>query len=200
MIYIEAIITLFAIVDPIGNMPLFLEATEHVHRNERQKAFKIAVLVSGAILLIFSIAGNFILNTIFHIEMADVRIAGGILLLIIAINDLIFSSHHRPSAIHGRKSAIDIGCVPLACPLLAGPGAMVTTLATWKNPDSGPLAALLAIGVVLGTVWLITRYIEVLSKFLGKLIITAVSKVMLVFLAAIGVHMIVLGLKTLFNL
>lgn len=200
MFYIEAIITLFAIVDPIGNMPLFLEATEHVHPNERQKAFRIAVFVSGTILLIFSIAGNFILNTIFRIEMADVRIAGGILLLIIAIKDLVFSSHHQPSDIQGRKSAMDIGCVPLACPLLAGPGAMVTTLATWKNPDSGPLAALLAIGVVLGTVWLITRYIEVLSKVLGKLIITAVSKVMLVFLAAIGVHMIVLGLKTLFNL
>ena len=72
---------------------------------------------------------------------------------------------------------------------------MVTSLTTWQNPEAGPAAALLAIAVVLGAFWLIMRFIEPVHKILGTLITTVVSKVMLLFIAAIGVHMIILGLQ-----
>ena len=195
MHYLEAMIALFAVVDPIGNIPSFLQATENVPNPQRRKAFNIAVLVAVLILLIFACAGNAILNYVFHIEIADLQIAGGIILLLIAANSLVFESHRSLSAMRRSKSAVEIGCVPLACPLLAGPGSMVTSLTTWQNPDTGPVAALVAIAVVLGSFWVMMRFIEPVSKVLGTLITTVVSKVMLLFIAAIGVHMIILGVQ-----
>lgn len=192
MSYIEAILALFAIVDPIGNIPIFLGVTEHIGESESQKAFNTAVGVSVIILLIFSFAGNVILNRVFHIELADLQLAGGVLLLIIAIDHLIFGSLRRSIAVQGTLSPYEIGCVPLACPLLAGPGAMVTSLTTLES--SGPAKAVVAIAAVFGVLWLILRFIEPIHRLLGKLVCTVFSKVMCLFIAAIGVHMIMSGL------
>ena len=193
MSYTEAILALFAIVDPIGNIPIFLGVSEHIGNGKSQKAFNTAVGVSVIILLIFAFAGNAILNHVFHIELADLQLAGGVLLLIIAIDHLIFGSLRRSIAVQGTFSPYEIGCVPLACPLLAGPGAMVTSLTTLES--AGPAKAIIAIVAVFGTLWLIMRFIEPIHRLLGKLVCTVFSKVMCLFIAAIGVHMIMSALQ-----
>jgi multiple antibiotic resistance protein len=193
MSYVEAILALFAIVDPIGNIPIFLDVAEHIPNGQSQKAFNTAVTVGVIILLLFSFAGNAILNNIFHIELADLQLAGGILLLIIAIDHLIFGSLRRSVAVNGVFTPHEVGCVPLACPLLAGPGAMVTSLTTLES--SGPAKAIVAIGVVFGILWLIMRFIQPIHRFLGRLVCTVFSKVMCLFIASIGVHMIMSGLQ-----
>jgi multiple antibiotic resistance protein len=193
MSYIEAILALFAIVDPIGNIPILLHVAEHTGNGQSQKAFNTAVTVGVLILLGFSFAGRAVLNYVFHIQLADLQLAGGILLLIIAIDHLIFGSLRRSVMVTGTFSPYEIGCVPLACPLLAGPGAMVTSLTTLER--SGPLKAVAAIAVVFGILWLIMRFIEPIHKFLGKMVCTVFSKVMCLFIASIGVHMIMSGLQ-----
>jgi len=193
MSYAEAILALFAIVDPIGNIPILLHIAEHTTKGQSQKAFNTAVAVGVIILLVFSFAGNAILNRIFHIQLADLQLAGGILLLIIAVDHLIFGSLRRSVMVEGTFSPYEIGCVPLACPLLAGPGAMVTSLTTLEK--SGPAKAIVAIAVVFGALWLIMRFIEPIHEFLGKMVCTVFSKVMCLFIAAIGVHMIMSGLQ-----
>ncbi len=197
MSYIEAILALFAIVDPIGNIPIFLDVAEHIPNGQSQKAFNTAVAVGVIILLVFSFAGNVILDRIFHIQLADLQLAGGILLLIIAIDHLIFGSLRRSIAVKGTFSPYEIGCVPLACPLLAGPGAMVTSLTTLES--SGPAKALIAIAVVFGILWLIMRFIQPIHRVLGKMVCMVFSKVMCLFIAAIGVHMIMSGLQYYFS-
>jgi multiple antibiotic resistance protein len=197
MSYIEAILALFAIVDPIGNIPIFLSVAEHVGDGQSRKAFNTAVGVGVVILLAFSFAGNVVLNRIFHISLADLQIAGGILLLIIAIDHLIFGSLRRSVAVQGTFGPYEIGCVPLACPLLAGPGAMVTSLTTLES--SGPLKAVVAIAVVFGLLWLIMHFVEPIHRFLGRLVCTVFSKVMCLFIASIGVHMIMTGLQHYFT-
>lgn len=191
--YIESILALFAIVDPIGNIPIFLDVAEHVPGGQSRKAFNTAVVVGVLILLVFSFAGRQILGGIFHIQIHDLKIAGGILLLIIAVDHLIFGTLRRSVAVKGILGAYEVGCVPLACPLLAGPGAMVTSLNTLEA--KGPLAALLAIGAVFSILWLIMYFIEPLHKFLGKLFCLVFSKVMCLFIASIGVHMIMSALQ-----
>jgi len=193
MSYLEAILALFAIVDPIGNIPIFLSVAEHIPNHQSQRAFNTAVIVGVLILLAFSFAGNWILTNIFHIQLADLQLAGGILLLIIAIDHLIFGSLRRSVEVKGTLSPYEIGCVPLACPLLAGPGAMVTSLTTLES--SGPAHAVVAIAVVFGLLWLIMHFIEPIHRFLGKLVCTVFSKVMCLFFAAIGVHLIMTGLQ-----
>ncbi len=192
MVYVEAILALFAIVDPIGNIPIFIDVAEHIPNGQSQKAFNTAVTVGVIILLVFSFAGNVILNYIFHIQLADLQLAGGILLLIIAIDHLIFGSLRQSVAVQGSFGPYEIGCVPLACPLLAGPGAMVTSLTTLER--SGPAAAIIAIAVVFGILWLIMRFVQPIHKILGRLVCMVFSKVMCLFIAAIGVHMIMSGL------
>ena len=193
MSYIEPILALFAIVDPIGNIPILLNVVEHVPQGQSRKAFNTAVIVSVCILVIFSFAGNQILSKVFHIQIYDLKIAGGILLLIIAIDHLIFGRLRRSIAVSGTVSPYEIGCVPLACPLLAGPGAMVTSLNTLET--NGPIAAVVAIAVVFLILWLIMRFIEPIDKLLGKLFCLVFSKVMCMFIAAIGVHMIMSALQ-----
>jgi multiple antibiotic resistance protein len=199
MAYIEAILALFAIVDPVGNIPVFLQITEHIPKDQRQRAFNISVMAAGSILLVFAFGGDVILNYVFHIKMADLQIAGGILLLVIAIEDLVFGSRRRPAALRGMVSAMDVACVPLACPLLAGPGAMVTSLAAWQRSEAGPAAAVVAIIVVLGAFWVMMRFIQPIQKIIGTLVSTVISKVMLVFIAAIGANMLFTGLSYYFN-
>ena len=193
MPYVEAILALFAIVDPIGNIPILIDVAEHTPKGQSQKAFNTAVTVGVIILLVFSFAGNWVLNRIFHIQLADLQLAGGVLLLIIAVDHLIFGSLRRSVAVKGTLGPYEIGCVPLACPLLAGPGAMVTSLTTLER--SGPAQAVIAIAVVFGVLWLIMRFIRTVHKVLGKMVCTVFSKVMCLFIAAIGVHMIMSGLQ-----
>jgi multiple antibiotic resistance protein len=193
MSYIEAILALFAIVDPIGNIPIFLAVAEHTPEGQSQKAFNTAVAVGVIILLGFSFGGNAVLARIFHIQLADLQLAGGILLLIIAVDHLIFGSLRRSVAVNGTLSAYEIGCVPLACPMLAGPGAMVTSLTTLEK--AGPGKAVTAIAVVFGILWLIMHFVQPIHRFLGKMACTVFSKVMCLFIAAIGVHMIMSGLQ-----
>jgi len=197
MSYIEAILALFAIVDPIGNIPILLHVSEHAPQGQGQKAFNTAVVVGVIILLGFSFAGNWILGNVFHIQLADLQLAGGILLLIIAIDHLVFGTLRRSVMVEGTLSPYEIGCVPLACPLLAGPGAMVTSLTTLES--SGAARAVVAIFAVFGVLWLIMRFIRPIHKFLGKMVSTVISKVMCLFIAAIGVHMIISGLQYYFG-
>lgn len=192
MSYLEAILALFAIVDPIGNIPMFLGVAEHVPDGQSQKAFNTAVFVGMIILLAFSFAGRAVLEHVFHITLADLQLAGGILLLIIAIDHLIFGSLKRSVAVSGTMTPHEIGCVPLACPLLAGPGAMVTSLTTLER--SGPAQAVMAILVIFGLLWLIMRFVQPIHRFLGKLVCMVFAKVMCLFIAAIGVHMIMAGI------
>ncbi|NLK41375.1 MAG: MarC family protein [Planctomycetes bacterium] len=195
---LKAIITLLVVVDPIGNIPAFLAATDRFTPAQRHRAYTLSVVVSFAILLIFACLGQFILDYVFQIKIADIRIAGGILLLIITIRGL-FNEDQTSQTTHGTASVEQIACVPLACPLLAGPGAMVTSLTVWQNPHAGPLAAIIAIGVVLAVFWGMMHYIDAISRVLGNLVITAASKVMLVFVGAIGVNMALQGILFYFS-
>ncbi len=192
MSYLEAILALFAIVDPIGNIPIFIEVADRIPEGRSQKAFNTAVIVGAIILLTFSFAGNAILDHIFGIKLADLQLAGGILLLIIAIDHLVFGTLRRSVAVNGDSGPYEVGCVPLACPLLAGPGAMVTSLTTLER--SGPVEAVLAIAVVFGLLWIIMRFVQPIHRFLGKIVCMVFSKVMCLFIASIGIHMIMSGL------
>lgn len=195
LVYLKAVIALFVVVDPIGNIPLFVSVTDALDSVQRRRAFSISVIVAFIILLFFTVLGQFILEFVFQIRIADIRIAGGVLLFAMAIQNLMFSSETPSQPTPPRISAAQLGCVPLACPLLAGPGAMVTSLTIWQNPKAGPAAALLAIVLVLGFFWILMHFVESTSKIIGPLVFTAVTKVMMVFLAAIGVNMTITGIR-----
>lgn len=195
LVYFKAFVSLFIIMDPIGNIPVFLSVAEPLEPAQRQKAYSLSVLIAFAILLIFSLIGEFVLSQLFHVEMAAIQIAGGILLFIIAIQSLLVPSSKSASDGSPKVQPEEIACVPLACPLIAGPGAMVTSLAIWHSPEAGPLAALVGIVLVLALFWMMMKMVHKISTAVAKLVITAVSKVMLVLVAALGVEMTIRGIQ-----
>ena len=126
----KATISLFIIVDPFGNIPIFVGLTENDKRHQK-KVYNTAVLVGLVLLLVFAFTGTEILS-IFGISMESFEIAGGILLLIISIKILISGTREQV------ESPESIGAVPIAMPLLVGPGAITTTIfniQTYQIPD-----------------------------------------------------------------
>jgi len=118
----RAVIALFIIVDPFGNIPIFVGLTENIPDAQKKKVYNTAVLVGMALLLIFAFTGQEIFS-LFGLSIYSFEVAGGILLLIISIRILITGSMHE-----NVESPESLGAVPIAIPLLVGPGAVTTTI------------------------------------------------------------------------
>lgn len=182
---VKAAIALFIIVDPFGNIPIFIGLTEKMAETQKRKVFNTACLVGFVLLLVFSFTGLEIFN-IFGVSIYSFEIAGGILLLIIAIRILISGSMQQ-----NVESPESIGAVPIAIPLLVGPGAITTTIFNLQAYDV--FVAALAVMVVMGITWGILRYLNSIYKFLGKTGSIVIARVMSLLIAAIAVQYILAG-------
>jgi multiple antibiotic resistance protein len=181
----RAIIALFIIVDPLGNIPIFIGLTEKIEPSQRKKVFNIATLVGFILLLVFALLGQEILN-IFGLSIFAFEIAGGILLLIIAIRILISGSTQA-----GTEPPESLGAVPIAMPLLVGPGAITTTI--FNLQAYGIAIAVIAVVVVLAITWVTLRFINGIYKFLGKTGSLVIARVMALLIAAIAIQYMLTG-------
>jgi multiple antibiotic resistance protein len=183
---IKATIALFIIVDPLGNIPIFVGLTENMAIDQRKKVFNVATLVAFVLLLVFAFTGNEIL-TIFGISIESFEVAGGILLLIIAIRILISGSMHEHA-----ETPESVGAVPIAIPLLVGPGAITTTIFNLQVYNTAVTIA--AVVIVLSITWVILRFIGRIYRFLGKTGSVVIARVMALMIAAIAVQYILTGI------
>ncbi len=191
---VKAVIALFIIVDPFGNIPIFVGLTEKVPEAKLRKVYNTAVIVGAVLLLLFAFAGNLIL-TIFGLSLSSFEIAGGILLLIISIRILIVGPRENV------ESPETLGAVPIAIPLLVGPGAITTTIFTLQsNEVSGTatavLIAVLAVAIVMSLTWVILRYINGIYKILGKTGSLVIARVMALIIAGIAIQYILNGIAS----
>ncbi|MFH1594512.1 MAG: MarC family protein [Candidatus Omnitrophota bacterium] len=189
---LQSTLILFAIVNPIGSIPIFLQLTGRMSKETRRRTFQTVIFTSFAILFLFILAGRWILNSLFQIQLHDLMAAGGLLLLIIAIDHLIFGALARSVLNSDKQDTHHIGAVPMACPILAGPGAMMTVLVTLSR--HGILVAAGSIIVVLGVTWALLYFINALYRFLGEITCLVLSKILSLFLAAIGIRLLMQGL------
>jgi multiple antibiotic resistance protein len=181
----KAAIALFIIVDPFGNIPIFVGLTDKMTDVPRRKVYNTATLVGFVLLLVFAFTGQEILN-IFGLSIYSFEVAGGLLLLIIAIRILISGSMHE-----NIDSPESIGAVPIAMPLLVGPGAITTTI--FNLQAYGTVTAILAVVIVLSLTWVILRFINRIYGFLGKTGSLVIARVMALFIAAIAIQYILTG-------
>lgn len=182
----KATVALLIIMDPLGNLPIFMGLTEGLGPGGRHRAFRTAALVSLVLLLAFAFGGSAVLS-LFGITLHDFEIAGGLLLLAIALKILVVG--HKREAAEGEE----VGAVPLACPLLVGPGAMTTVIVITKS--YGHAVALGAVLISFAVVAAILTFAEQLHKLLGKTGALVLSKVMAVLIAGIGVMFVREGLQ-----
>lgn len=185
---LKAVIALFIIVDPIGNVPIFISLTENLSKDERKSAFYTATWVALALLLAFALAGQQVLN-VFGISLHSFMIAGGLLLLVLAINILLFGGWKEKEKVVSPKS---VGAVPIACPLLVGPGAITTTILILQT--SGIVVTLIAVVIIFALIWVILRLIEPIYKVLGETGAAVIARIMAIFIAAIAVGFVINGI------
>lgn len=187
---VKSIIALFVVIDPLGNVPVFIALTQKLEKKDRKAISTSAILTASILLIIFGIAGTQILD-LFGITIYSFMIAGGALLFIIAIELLTYGEWR----FNKTSSTSDSGVVPIAFPLLAGPGAITTVIITYQT--SGLAITIVSIIVVLLITYIILRLIHPIHRLLGNRGATVISRVFAIIIAAIAVQYIVEGFKNL---
>ncbi len=182
---VKAVIALFIIVDPFGNIPIFVGLTDTMEDNQRKRIFNVATVVALVLLLVFSFAGQEILN-IFGLSIYSFEVAGGILLLIISIRILLSNGSHEHV-----ESPESMGAVPIAMPLLVGPGAITTTI--FNIQTYGIYIAVISVVAVLAITWVVLRFMNSIYRVLGKTGSLVIARVMALLIAAIAIQYILTG-------
>jgi multiple antibiotic resistance protein len=199
--FLVAFVTLFATVGVADIAFIFAALTKDNTPAQRRIFATRGVLVALGILLFFAVLGNVILD-IFGITIPALRTAGGILLLLIAI-DMVFARHSGGTGttdeeeIEARQSH-DISVFPLAMPLMAGPGAIsaVILLTTGARSDLEFWLVLAAIVVILALCWLTLLIAIPIQRLLGLTGLSVVSRIVGILLAALAVQFVFDGIKS----
>lgn len=195
--FITSFVTLFVIIDPIGLTPLFVALTQGMSVKQRRAIAIRATLVSAGILALFALFGEALLGFI-GISMAAFKIAGGILLLLTAL-DMLFQrrTKRREDTAEEDDDLDDPSVFPLAIPLIAGPGSIATViLLAGAHPGFSGLGLSLAVMVlVLLVTFIFFEAATPLERLLGKTGINVVSRLLGMLLAALAVQFMLNGLQ-----
>ncbi len=204
--YIQVIIGIMAIFSPFAAIPIFISLTsEHSHaeKMETAKTAAFAAFIAG---LVSIWIGQYILG-FFGISISSFKIAGGILLLLMAINMLNAkmpkAKNTKSELKEAKKKSVnikEIAVVPLAIPLIAGPGA-ISTIIIYSQKNDGIFHLLMMSLIILGValyIWFALRMATAISKKLGLTGINIISRVMGLILASISIEFIISGLLTVF--
>ncbi|WP_119067174.1 MarC family protein [Rubrobacter indicoceani] len=196
----NAFITLLVVVDPPGLAPVFAALTRGYGPKRRREAAVKGTLIGAGILLIFALVGDALLGAL-GISLDAFRIAGGVLLFILAL-DMVFAS---PRGLHARsvqqqeedEYATDITVFPLSIPLIAGPGAIATVLLF--TGGAAPARTALFIGVlaaVLALTLVSLLLAPLITRLLGETGANVLSRVLGVVVAALAVQFILDGIRS----
>ncbi|HEX9941995.1 MAG TPA: MarC family protein [Thermoanaerobaculia bacterium] len=195
--YIESFLPLFVAINPVGIIPIYLSVTENLTAAERRRltlqamatAIGLSVLILFAGQLIFSLLG---------ITVNDLRVGGGLILLVLSISNLIFGDYRRrdPTA-GGEEDLASVGIVPIGIPLIIGPAAITSILVSREAYGYIPTLVSLIINMVL--VFLTLAAGPYVGRFTGSAGSRAIAKVASLFLAAISVAMIRAGILGMIN-
>lgn len=190
VLFFEAFVLLFAVVDAVGTVPIFIGLTEGFS-GDRRRIVRDAVVISSAILVLFALFGWLIFD-IFGITINDFRVAGGIILFIVAVDHLRGEGDRSK----GLEPS-DVAAFPLATPLLAGPGAISTVIIISASPYS-PLLALVVILCNAVLSYFVLSSSEWVRKALGANGTVALSGITALLIAALAVSFIAEGITGLF--
>ncbi|WP_281982856.1 MarC family protein [Thalassorhabdomicrobium marinisediminis] len=196
---ITAFVALFVVIDPIGLAPLYVALTAGMSPAKRRAIGIRACAVSIAILFVFSLAGNDILEFA-GISMPAFRIAGGILLFLTAL-DMLFERRQKRREDRAEEDDLDEddpSVFPLAIPLIAGPGSITTIILLVGQTDNtvgyaAVMGVLLGIMAMVFVMFLASTRIE---RMLGKTGITIITRLLGMLLAALSVQFVLDGLSS----
>jgi multiple antibiotic resistance protein len=186
----SAVVTLFLIMDPLGNVPVFLSVLKEVAPERRRVILVREVLIAYAVLLVFLFLGNHVLRVL-NLDRETISIAGGIVLFLIALR-MIFPERSA----FAEAPAGEPFVVPLAIPLIAGPSTLAALLLLQRTEPGATWGLWAAVTIA----WVLTAIILLAAPFLYRVLhergLIALERLMGMVLVMISVQMLLNGLST----
>lgn len=192
--YIESFLPLFVAINAPGIIPVYLAVTETMTSGQRRRLTFLAVVTASLIAVLILFAGQLIFSLL-GITVNDLRVGGGIILLVLSVSNLIFGDFRRrdPRESDGDgEDAASVGVVPIGIPLIMGPAAITSVLVS--REAFGYLPTLTSLAVNMALVFLTLVFAPYIGRFMGTAASRAVAKVASLFLAAISVALIRAGI------
>lgn len=182
-----AFIPLFVAIDVLGIVPLFVSLTTGMALKSKRRLIIEATMTAGAVALIFLVLGKVIFRFL-GITENDFRIGGGIVLLVLAVTDLLFSTDERKAA------SSSVGVVPIGIPLIMGPAALTSIIIVVDA--YGYWISMISLALNLFIVWFVFRNSDYVIRLMGEAGARAFAKVASLFMVAIAVMMIRVGIQS----
>ncbi len=195
-------VALFAIVNPIGNLPVFISATNQWSKRDKAHTANIVGITVFTVLAITTFFGNDILD-FFSISIPSFQVGGGILILLMSINMMHGKQSHTRQTPEEAQTMADksaIAIVPLSIPIYAGPGAISSVIISADKSVNfiHQTSLLIPIAVVSLLVWVTLRLSSNITQWLGTIGINIITRLMGLILAAMSVEFIAHGITGLF--
>lgn len=198
-LFVSAFITFFVVIDPPGCAPIYAGLTTGASAVHRRAMAVRAVIVAAIILLVFALVGEDLLRAL-GISLAAFRIAGGILLFLIAA-DMVFEKRtqrreDRAAEIAGTPEVEDVSVFPMAMPMIAGPGSIASVMLMMARTEGveATLVVLAALAAILLLTLVALLAAEPMMRVLGKKIEAVITRLLGVLLAALAVQFVVDGI------
>ncbi|MDV3349145.1 MarC family protein [Leptolyngbyaceae cyanobacterium CCMR0082] len=198
--FLQDAVTLFVVIDPIGLVPIFIAITQREPQVSRRRIALLGVGISTLILLAFLVVGQSLLAAL-DISLPAFRTAGGILLLIVGLQ-MVLQDSGGHSASTDPASSIDLAVFPLATPLIAGPGGIMSVVLLTDNTKFGFIdqtVTALALLSVLFITFIALLCADLIQKGLGRTGVNVVTRILGLLLAALAMETILAGVKGYFG-
>jgi multiple antibiotic resistance protein len=189
----------FAIMNPIVNIPIFIQLTEGLDEKKKKQIAKTANIVAFIIVLAFILIGKYIFE-IFGLTIPAFKVFGGILIFYLGFEML---QSKKSSIHHNEKSAFDdsVAISPLAIPVMAGPGTIVTAMNFVVKASFFQILITVSIfALIILLTYLAFIYSSYILKFVGKKNFVIIGKIMGLILGVLGANMLIEGIKLAFNI
>jgi multiple antibiotic resistance protein len=203
-LFLSAFITFFVIIDPPGCAPIYASLTKGANTQQRRSMALRATLVAAGILFVFALFGEKLLGAL-HIELNSFRIAGGIMLFLIAI-DMVFEKRterreERAQKIIDTPEIEDVSIFPMAMPMIAGPGSIASVMLLMSQNEGIERASVIlaALGLVLALTLLALLAAGPIMRVLGQQAEAVITRLLGVLLAALAAQFVIDGLRTSFG-
>jgi len=185
LLFSQAFLTLFAIFDPIGTLPIFAALTDGIEQSERKRIINRSCLVAFGILVFFAYIGLYAFKLL-GITLSDLKIVGGIILLIFAVDYVLGRARSPRESVEAQH---DLAVFPIATPLMAGPGS-ISVVVLIVNPPYGPITTFFVITMNVLIAWLVLQLSPFINRLLGRQGSNVISRIMGLIIGAIAVAFI----------
>ncbi len=204
-LFLTQLVTLWAVFDPISHLPLFIGATPDFTAQERRRAAVISVLMAFVILAVFGFVGQFLLAAM-GISLLSFQIAGGIVLFLFAVSMVLGDGSHalkapsrRGNAAARRDAVMQVAVYPLATPIIAGPGGMLTIVLLMDNNRYSHMEQLQTLGALataLAGMLVIFLAGDRIERVTGSGVTQLLRRIMGLLLAALAVNLVLSALAS----